>query len=229
MLLGLADLGLINVKLAPEYAEEQAKQAQLTGARPGSTTSAQASAQRPPVSPGPSVAVAPPPQPTPTPEPPNTAPEPTATTSALPVVSVAAATPPAPTAEPEPEPPPVKNTPPAVASGNKPAAVSDILFEIDSNLLTLSAKSTLDEVLKQLKANPSLRIHLRGHSDQLGSREHNLELSRKRAAAVENFFHANGIPHSRITTEAVGGMKPADPTNTPTAWSLNRRVEIEWR
>jgi len=227
LLLGLADLGVLNLKLAPEYAEEQAKQAQVTGARPGGSTSAQASAQRPPAVPGSSVAVAPPPQPTPTPEPPNTAPEPTATTSALPVVSVAAATPPAPTAEPEP--PPVKNPPPAVASGDKPVAVSDVLFEIDSNLLTLSSKGTLDEVLKQLKANPSLRIHLRGHSDQLGSREHNLELSRKRAAAVENFFHANGIPHSRITTEAVGGMKPADPTNTPTAWARNRRVEIEWR
>ncbi|MDI1431233.1 OmpA family protein [Polyangium sorediatum] len=227
MLLGLADLGLVNLKLAPEYAEEQAKQAQVTGARPGSTTSAQASAQRPTATPGPSVAVAPPPKPTPTPEPQNTAPEPTTTTSALPVVSVAAATPPAPTSEPEP--PPAPKPPPAVASGDKPAAISDILFEIDSNLLTLSAKSTLDEVLKQLKANPSLRIHLRGHSDQLGSREHNLELSRKRAAAVENFFHANGIPHSRITTEAVGGMKPADSTNTPTAWARNRRVEIEWR
>jgi len=229
LLLGLADFGLLNLKLAPEYAEEQAKQAQSTGARPGGTTSAQASAQKPPAAPGSSVAVAPPPQPTPTPEPPNTAPEPTATTSALPVVSVATATPPAPTAEPTPEPPPVKEPPPAVASGDKPAAVSDILFEIDSNLLALSSKSTLDEVLKQLKAKPSLRIHLRGHSDQLGSREHNLELSRKRAAAVENFFHANGIPHSRITTEAVGGMKPADPTNTPTAWARNRRVEIEWR
>lgn len=227
MLLGLADFGLINLKLAPEYAEEQAKQDQVTGAKPGSTTSA-TSAPKPPATPGSSVAVTPPPQPTPTPEPQNTAPEPTATTSAQPVVSVATATPPAPTAEPEPEPPP-KPSPPAVASGDKPAAVPDILFEIDSNLLTLSAKSTLDEALKQLKANPSLRIHLRGHSDQLGSREHNLELSRKRAAAVENFFHANGIPHSRITTEAVGGMKPADASNTPTAWSRNRRVEIEWR
>ncbi|WP_170319360.1 OmpA family protein [Polyangium spumosum] len=220
MLLGIADLGLINLKLAPEYAEEQAKQSHVPGARPEGTTSAKASAPRPPATPTPSVAVAPPPQPTPTPEPPNAAPEPTATTSALPVVSAVATTPPAPTAEPPPAP---------VVSTGKPAAVSDILFEIDSNLLTLSSKSTLDEVLKQLKANPSLRIHLRGHSDQLGSREHNLELSRKRAAAVENFFHANGIPHSRITTEAVGGMKPADPTNTPTAWARNRRVEIEWR
>jgi outer membrane protein OmpA-like peptidoglycan-associated protein len=227
LLLGVADLGLINLKLAPDYAEEQAK-TQVPEVKPGGTTSA----PKPLATPGPSVAVAPP-QPTPTPEPPNTAPEPTATTSALPVVSVATATPPAPTAEPEPLPPPTsptsKEPPPAVASGDKPAAVGDVLFEIDSNLLTLSSKSTLDEVLKQLKANPSLRIHLRGHSDQLGSREHNLELSRKRAAAVENFFHANGIPHSRITTEAVGGMKPADPTNTPTAWARNRRVEIEWR
>jgi len=234
LLLGLADLGLINFKLGPAYAEEQAKQAPMTGDKPGGNSSAQPSAPRPP----PSVAVVTP-SPTSTttatqatPEPPASAlPEPTATTSASPV-AVASATPPA-TAEPEPpsvkEPPPAPEPPPAVASGDKPAAVGDILFGIDSNLLPLSARKTLDEVLKQLKANPNLRIHIRGHSDQLGSREHNLELSRMRAASVENFFHANGIARSRITTEAVGGMKPADASNTPTAWARNRRVEIEWR
>jgi outer membrane protein OmpA-like peptidoglycan-associated protein len=103
------------------------------------------------------------------------------------------------------------------------------MFELDSNLLTFKAKDILDDVVKKLKANSGLRIHLRGHSDQLGSREHNLELSRRRAAAVENFLLANGVAHSRMTIEAVGGAKPADPSNTPTAWSRNRRVEVEWR
>jgi len=239
LLLGLADLGLINFKLAPEYAEEQAKLIPATEGQPGGPSSAAPSAPRTPASSSPSVAVAPPPQPTP--EPPSTAaPEPSTTAPAA--VSVASATPEptetAPEPPPVPEPPvkeppvkepPVKEPPAAVASAEKPGPVSDVLFELDSNLLTISSKGTLDEVVRHLKANSSLRVHLRGHSDQLGSREHNLELSRKRAAAVENFLHANGIQHARITTEAVGGSKPADPSNTPTAWARNRRVEIEWR
>jgi outer membrane protein OmpA-like peptidoglycan-associated protein len=220
LLLGLGDLGLVNLKLAPELAEEQAKEA--AGKQPEVKTT--------PTGPGPSattrssVAVAPP---VPTPEPPKTAvPEPTAPPSASSTVAAVDTAPPTPTVEP----PPVKQPdPPAVASGDKPGTISDVMFELDSNLLTLTAKGTLDDVVKKLKGDSSLRIHVRGHSDQLGSREHNLELSRRRAASVENFLLGNGVPRSRITTEAVGGMKPADPSNTPAAWARNRRVELEWR
>lgn len=59
LLLGIADLGLINFKLAPALAEEQAKQAQLAagtqGGKPGETTSAKPS--EPKATAGPSVAV----------------------------------------------------------------------------------------------------------------------------------------------------------------------------
>jgi outer membrane protein OmpA-like peptidoglycan-associated protein len=95
--------------------------------------------------------------------------------------------------------------------------------------LNAAGKSILEGVVQKLKANPSLKVHVRGHSDQMGSREHNLELSRRRAASVENFLHGNGISGSRITTEAMGGRKPVDPNNTPEAWAKNRRVEVEWR
>jgi OOP family OmpA-OmpF porin len=103
------------------------------------------------------------------------------------------------------------------------------MFDLDSVRLNAGAKTLLEGVVQQMKANPSLKIHVRGHSDRMGSREHNLELSRKRAASVENFLHGSGIAGSRITTEAMGGRKPVDPNNTPEGWARNRRVEIEWR
>jgi outer membrane protein OmpA-like peptidoglycan-associated protein len=230
LLLGVADLGLINFSLAPRYAAEQAQQA--NGGRPeGRGTAQPTTAPKPPAVTSTSVAVAPTPAPTPVQAPPPT-PEPTSEPATKPSATtepavVASAPEPVATAPQKPEPAPEK--PPAVASSDKPSGVSDILFELDSNLLTLTAKGTLDEVLKQLKGNPNSRVHIRGHSDQLGSHEHNLELSRRRAAAVENYLLSHGVPSSRISTEAVGGMKPADSTNTPTAWARNRRVEIEWR
>lgn len=95
--------------------------------------------------------------------------------------------------------------------------------------LNAAAKTIVEGVVQQMKANPALKVHVRGHSDRMGSREHNLELSKKRAASVENFLHGAGISGSRITTEAMGGRKPVDPENTPEAWAKNRRVEIEWR
>jgi OOP family OmpA-OmpF porin len=103
------------------------------------------------------------------------------------------------------------------------------MFDLDSVRLNAVAKTRLESVVQQMKDNPSLKVHVRGHSDRMGSREHNLELSRKRAASVENFLHGSGIAGSRITTEAMGGRKPVDPNNTPEGWARNRRVEIEWR
>jgi len=229
LLLGFADLGLINFSLAPRYAEEQAQQAH--GGRPDGKGAAQpTTAPKPPAVNSTSVAVAPTQAPTPVQAPPpkpepTSEPAPAATATTEPAV-VASAPEPIATAPQKPEPAPEK--PPAVASTDA-AGVADILFELDSNLLTLTAKGTLDEVVQRLKSNQSLRVHVRGHSDQLGSHEHNLELSRRRAAAVENYLLSHGVPSSRISTEAVGGMKPADSTNTPTAWARNRRVEIEWR
>lgn len=229
MLLGLADLGLLNFKLGPEYAEEQAKLAPTTGTAPVKSAAQPPAPVGPPTTPkSASVPVAPP-QPT-EPTPPASAsaePSPPASVAALPSPPASATAEPTPTVEP-PKPTPTA-TPPVVASGEKPGAVEDIMFELDSPLLTLSSKGTLDDVVAKLKANSSLRVHLRGHSDQLGARDHNLELSRKRAAAVEGFLLANGIARGRITTEAVGGSKPADSSNTPAAWARNRRVEIEWR
>jgi len=224
LLLGLADLGLVNFKLGPEYAEEQAKLAQPTGTAPVKSAAEPPAplVTAPTVTKSASVPVAPP---QPTPEPPASAeptPPTTATAEPTPVVT-------APTVEPPPKPTPTAEPPPVVASGEKPGPVQDIIFELDSPLLTLTSKSTLDDVLAKLKANPSLRVHLRGHSDQLGARDHNLELSRKRAAAVEGFLLASGIARTRVTTEAVGGSKPVDASNTPAAWARNRRVEIEWR
>jgi outer membrane protein OmpA-like peptidoglycan-associated protein len=232
LLLGFADLGLINFSLAPRYAEEQAQQAD--GGRPeGKGTAQPTTAPKPPAVTSTSVAVAPTLAPVPVQTPPETEPTsepvaaaPTATATTEPVV-VGTGPEPVPTAPRKPVPAPVK--PPVVASTDKASGATDILFELDSNFLTLTAKATLDEVVRRLKANQRLRVHVRGHSDQLGSHEHNLGLSRRRAAAVENYLLSQGVPSSRISTEAVGGMKPADSTNTPTAWARNRRVEIEWR
>jgi outer membrane protein OmpA-like peptidoglycan-associated protein len=249
LLLGVADLGLINFKLGPSYAEEQAKLAM--GDKP-------ANSAKPPTSKTPEVAApnltAAPPRPEPT-----TMPTPTAAESAAPAPSAVATAEPTPeplpsatataeptvTATPEPTvaptatvvptattppPPPPPPPPPApVAAGETPGAVEDIIFDLDSVRLNAAAKSILERVVQELKANPSLKVHVRGHSDRMGSREHNLELSQKRAASVENFLHGSGIPGSRVTTEAMGGRKPVDPNNTPVGWARNRRVEIEWR
>lgn len=249
LLLGVADLGLINFKLAPSYAEEQAKLAM--GGKPANSANPSTSKTSDVAAPNLTAA---PPQPAPTTVPTPTAaesgqpapsavataeltpePMPSATAKAEPTVTATpepTVAPPAtvvPTATTPPPPPPPPPPPAPVATGETPGPVEDIIFDLDSVRLNSAAKTLLEGVVQQLKANPSLKVHVRGHSDRMGSREHNLELSKQRAASVENFLLGSGIPGSRITTEAMGGRKPVDPNNTPEGLSRNRRVEIEWR
>ncbi len=246
MALGVVDLGLINIKLAPDYAEEQAKLAMAdkpassAKASPPKTTDVAApnsiaapprpeqTVPTPPAPVIPSSVVTGEPALEPTPSATAKA-EPTATETPEPTVAPPATIVPTATATTPPPPPPPPPPPAPVAAGETPGVVEDVIFELDSVRLNAAAKTLLEGVVQQLKANPSLKVHVRGHSDRMGSREHNLELSKKRAASVENFLHGSGIPGSRITTEAMGGRKPVDPNNTPVGWARNRRVEIEWR
>ncbi|MCA9488804.1 MAG: OmpA family protein, partial [Myxococcales bacterium] len=55
---------------------------------------------------------------------------------------------------------------------------------------------------------------------------YNLELSKKRAASVREYFIEKGIAPERLTSEGYGETRPLDPANNEAAWSKNRRVDF---
>jgi len=105
-------------------------------------------------------------------------------------------------------------------------AVYGIHFDTDKADLKAGAGKTLEEVVKLLKNLPELAIEIQGHTDSTGGDEHNLELSRRRAATVRSYLLLYGIAGERLTTNGFGESKPVGDNDTDEGRALNRRVEL---
>jgi len=123
-----------------------------------------------------------------------------------------------------PSPPPP--APPPVAA-QRPSVNFQVEFELNSAKLSPKARSVLDQLGRALTA-PELagfRFQLAGHTDITGSAEHNLALSKRRAASVRDYLTTNfRIPSKTLTTEGYGSQRLLDPVNRTSG--VNRRVEI---
>jgi OmpA-OmpF porin, OOP family len=84
----------------------------------------------------------------------------------------------------------------------------------------------LEEISLMMKDNSKMVIQLEGHTDNVGSSEANMTLSKERVEAVKKFITKSGIKGDRIKTKAFGGSKPLRNEQTPEARALNRRVEM---
>lgn len=99
-------------------------------------------------------------------------------------------------------------------------------FDFNSANLTTLAKSNLDKLVTVLKNNPDTNINIYGHTDSIGTDAVNLRISSQRAAAVKNYFVANGISASRMFTEGLGKSSPIASNDTDAGRAKNRRVEF---
>ena len=105
--------------------------------------------------------------------------------------------------------------------------VPGIFFDFNKSDVKPESKPALDEVAKLLKANPSLKAWVVGHTDSVGSPESNLTLSSARAAAVVKALVANyGISATRLKGYGVGPFAPVASNDTEEGKAKNRRVEL---
>jgi OOP family OmpA-OmpF porin len=106
-------------------------------------------------------------------------------------------------------------------------AIKGITFDNDQDTIRRSSIRTLDGAVQVLKDNPDIRINISGHTDDVGTRDHNVDLSTRRAESVKRYLVEHGIDESRITTEGLGPDKPADSNDTKAGRANNRRIEFE--
>ncbi|HLT40606.1 MAG TPA: OmpA family protein [Enhygromyxa sp.] len=105
--------------------------------------------------------------------------------------------------------------------------IRDITFETNSDALRPTSIPTLERAVGVLEAYPDIRMEITGHTDDRGDRDHNLDLSRRRAEAVRTYLVEHGIDESRITTVGLGPDQPIDTNNTRTGRANNRRIEFK--
>jgi OOP family OmpA-OmpF porin len=104
-----------------------------------------------------------------------------------------------------------------------------ITFETNSAKITKQSRPTLDDTVATLKANPKYHVTIEGHTDDRGSREHNIALSQKRADAVADYLVQHGVARERVHTKGKGPDKPVADNATAEGRAQNRRIEFKLR
>jgi outer membrane protein OmpA-like peptidoglycan-associated protein len=101
-----------------------------------------------------------------------------------------------------------------------------ILFDTGKSEIKPESNALLDEVAAMLKANADWKLHIEGHTDNVGAKAANLQLSKGRAAAVKAALVARGVSAQQITTEGYGDTKAVADNSTEEGRAQNRRVEL---
>jgi len=105
--------------------------------------------------------------------------------------------------------------------------VAGIVFETGDARIKKSSFATLGEAVKVFRKYPELRIVIIGHTDDVGTRDANVDLSRRRAEAVKWWLVDRGIVPERIEAVGKGPDLPKVPNTTPQNRETNRRIEFQ--
>lgn len=106
-------------------------------------------------------------------------------------------------------------------------STTGITFAVNSDAITPTSYPTLKEIADALQGAPDLKVRITGHTDSDGDDARNLELSKKRAAAVRKSLITDfGIAAERLLTDGKGETAPVADNNTAEGKAANRRVEF---
>ncbi len=107
------------------------------------------------------------------------------------------------------------------------ASTQGILFDVGSDHIRGESTPTLTEIGDMLKAHPTLKLTIEGHTDNIGGTASNQALSEKRAAAVKAYLVSKySIDAARLKSVGYGASKPVSPNTTGEGRQNNRRVEL---
>lgn len=101
-----------------------------------------------------------------------------------------------------------------------------LIFPFDSNVVATSARDILLRVGRELTELGIDRALVRGHTDNVGTNDYNLPLSKRRADAVARVLADGGYPTEKIDSKGLGATVPTADNNTAEGRAQNRRVVI---
>jgi outer membrane protein OmpA-like peptidoglycan-associated protein len=104
--------------------------------------------------------------------------------------------------------------------------LKNVLFETDSYELVETSFIELNNLINYLKKNSKIKIHIEGHTDNVGDEEYNQELSENRAKAVCNYLQDRGVSPKRLTYKGYGESIPITTNKTEEGRSTNRRTSF---
>jgi len=110
---------------------------------------------------------------------------------------------------------------------DKKVDVYSIYFSFNSDVIRDESQPTLKDIAEVLRRHPEWKLQVNGHTDSIGGDPSNLDLSRRRAAAVKNaLVTQRRIGPDRLATAGYGRSQPKDTNDTLEGRAHNRRVEL---
>jgi outer membrane protein OmpA-like peptidoglycan-associated protein len=109
-------------------------------------------------------------------------------------------------------------------------AVYGLYFDTDKDAIKSESESAMVEISKLLKSDPTLRLHVVGHTDNQGKPDYNLDLSHRRATSIVAELRSKyGISANRLDAFGCGMYSPVASNEAETGRAKNRRVElVQW-
>ena len=122
--------------------------------------------------------------------------------------------------------------PDGLATNAKPGSGQDfvvnvgdrVFFEEDQSTLNAQAQTVLSGQATWLNRYSKYTITVEGHADERGTRQYNIALGARRAAAAKDFLVSKGVAATRIRTISYGKERPVAVCNDNSCWSQNRRA-----
>src|SRR5215216_4742854 len=106
-------------------------------------------------------------------------------------------------------------------------ALYGIYFDTDKAVVKPESRPTLEQIAKLLAGQPQLTVFIVGHTDNQGTYDYNLDLSRRRAEAVAaELVKSFRVGQTRLKTSGVGFLAPVGSNGNEGGRALNRRVEL---
>ncbi len=99
-----------------------------------------------------------------------------------------------------------------------------IFFDTDSTSIRADAQGILSRQAQWLNKYGNYAIVVEGHADERGTREYNLALGARRAAATRDYLVSRGVASNRIRTITYGKERPVAVCDDISCWSQNRRA-----
>jgi peptidoglycan-associated lipoprotein len=99
-----------------------------------------------------------------------------------------------------------------------------VFFTVDSSDINSTAAATLDRQAAWLNKYSRYTITVEGHADERGTREYNIALGARRAAATRAYLVSRGVSAQRLRTISYGKERPVAVCDDESCWSQNRRA-----
>lgn len=105
--------------------------------------------------------------------------------------------------------------------------IKGIYFDFGKDTIRKKSAPTLNAAAKIFAEYPDVKIEISGHTDNVGKREYNVDLSTRRAESVRQYLIGKGVKAERITTRGAGPDEPIADNGNAKSRAKNRRIEFK--